>query len=165
MKKPTKTAAGNILQALQQMGARMFGIEEGLRRITEIRNRDMQNTTKAFVMTDGHVFVINHILQDMVKGTVHYSEQYQTWLAENPDVTYPREDVFDLPYYFGEFNKMQERLRQAAQEKADGEAANEGAGEADQGDEQGGGDVDGQSGDAQDSVPEVPQAPEAVPER
>jgi hypothetical protein len=143
---------------------RMHGIEEGLQKMVETRNRDMQNVTKALVMTDGHVYTINRILRDMVKGTVHYSEAYQTWQAQNPDVTYPREDVFDLPYYFGEFNKMQERLRQeqmAAQEKTDGKAANEDAGEADQGNEQGSGEGGEQGGDAQDRVPPVRQPAEA----
>jgi hypothetical protein len=134
------------------MGSRIFGVEAALQKLVEVHNRDMTNATKAFVMTDGHVFVINHILQDMAKGTVRYSESYQNWLAEHPDVPYPREDVFDLPHYFKLFNDMQERLRQeslkAAQEKTDGKAANEGTGEENQGDQQGGGEGDGNGGDA-----------------
>jgi hypothetical protein len=142
-------------------------MEKALEGFTKIYNTNMQAFGKAFAMTDGHVYVLNRMIQDIVKSCVYYSPAYMKWQSKNANgVPYPGEDVFDLAYYFGEFNKMQERKMKEAQQKSQdapaknaeefggdyGQATDGSESAAPEGDKQGASEGDGHGRDAQDPV-------------
>ena len=175
-----------MLQAqIKILRSKNDALENALQRFTEVYTTNMQAFSKAFMTTDGHVYVINRLLQDLATGQAHFSVAYRAHLETRPGEPYASEDVFDLAYYFGLFNAMQQRRAEEAQKKAAkealgdaykeeqgeefggdyGETQDQSAGEAHQGDEQGSAEGDGEGRDAQDPVPEVQSSAAAEAER
>jgi hypothetical protein len=173
-KKPTLEL---LLQQNQNLHRRVMALEEALKKFTDVNRTNMDAISKAFMTSDGHFSVINHILRDIVRKTVHYDADFLKWSeTHSPADPYLGEAVFDLPYYYDQFNERQKKLAkikeaEASKKKedandemsvefggdADGKDENQGEGTA-EGDGQGAGEDDGPGRNEEDTVPAVPEA-------
>jgi len=176
---PTKAPPPEVIWGhIRRLSAKVDALENALQKFTEVYSTNMQAFSKAFMTTDGHVYVINRLLQDIAVGRAQFSVAYKEHLQLKPTEPFAGEDVFDLAYYFGQFNEMQQRRAEEAQKAAAkealgsahkedegeefggdyGETQNGSEGEAHQGDGEGSAEVDGDGRDEKDPVSKMQEA-------
>jgi hypothetical protein len=130
------------------LSARVQALEEAIQKLVQVHSENMTAIKRAFATTDGHLWVLKQIGQDIVNGSVAFTEEYQEWrkkmVNEGEALTdYPGGDIINMDHYYELWNTMQdekmkqlEELRAKEKEEAgggpqkkeeeDGESPNEG---------------------------------------
>jgi hypothetical protein len=95
--------------------AKIHALETAVQRLTQVYQQNTDAVSRAFMLTDAHLFVLKMITQDLAAGTVHYTEEWKNKEPGLPPID--SDHIIDLPFYYNRFNQIMAK-RSAAMQQA-----------------------------------------------